>query len=94
MALGVRPSYISLGPIFATKSKKVEFDPQGLATIMKWRELVPPHIPLVVIGGIATESDASSACRAGAGCVAVIGAVTEAKERHVAMSALNNAMIP
>ena len=94
VALGVRPSYISLGPIFATKSKKVEFDPQGLATITKWRELVPPHIPLVVIGGIATESDASSACRAGADCVAIIGAVTKAKEPQLAVSALNYAMIP
>ena len=94
VALGVRPSYISLGPIFATQSKKVEFDPQGLATIAKLRELVPPHIPLVVIGGIATESDASSVCQAGADCLAVIGAVTKAKEPQVAMSALNNAMIP
>jgi thiamine-phosphate diphosphorylase len=27
-ALGVKPSYISLGPVFATSSKNVDFDPK------------------------------------------------------------------
>jgi hydroxymethylpyrimidine kinase / phosphomethylpyrimidine kinase / thiamine-phosphate diphosphorylase len=52
VALGVAPSYISLGPIFATSSKSVQFDPQGLDTLRRWRQLIPPDIPVVAIGGI------------------------------------------
>jgi hydroxymethylpyrimidine kinase/phosphomethylpyrimidine kinase/thiamine-phosphate diphosphorylase len=47
-ALAVEPSYISLGPIFGTTSKDVNFGPQGLAMVQQWRRLVPPDMPLVV----------------------------------------------
>jgi thiamine-phosphate diphosphorylase len=77
VALGVQPSYISLGPIFATSSKKVDFDPQGLAVVQKWRQLIPSHVPLVVIGGINTAERATATRSAGADCVAVIGAITD-----------------
>jgi hydroxymethylpyrimidine kinase/phosphomethylpyrimidine kinase/thiamine-phosphate diphosphorylase len=38
-ALAAKPTYISLGPIFGTTSKKVAFDPQGLHICRKWRQL-------------------------------------------------------
>jgi thiamine-phosphate diphosphorylase len=91
-ALGVRPSYISLGPIFKTSSKSVGFDPQGLWMVTKWRQLIPPNVPLVTIGGISDASTAKQVREAGADCVAVIGAATQAANLHVAVSALNNAM--
>lgn len=91
-ALGVKPSYISLGPIFATGSKKVQFDPQGLSTVQEWRALIPPDVPLVVIGGIGTAETAAECRKAGAECVAVIGAVTQAKDPAAAVAALNSAM--
>jgi hydroxymethylpyrimidine kinase/phosphomethylpyrimidine kinase/thiamine-phosphate diphosphorylase len=92
-ALGVKPSYISLGPVFATSSKNVGFDPQGLSTVRKWRQLISPDVPLVAIGGIGDTDTATRVKEAGADCAAVIGAVTKAKETRVAVSQLNEAMI-
>jgi hydroxymethylpyrimidine kinase/phosphomethylpyrimidine kinase/thiamine-phosphate diphosphorylase len=92
-ALGVKPSYISLGPVFATSSKNVQFDPQGLWTVSKWRQLISPDVPLVAIGGIGDADTATRVKEAGADCVAVIGAVTKAKETRVAVSQLNEAMV-
>jgi thiamine-phosphate diphosphorylase len=74
-ALGIKPSYISLGPIFGTKSKNVAFDPQGLETVRKWRELIGSDVPLVAIGGINDVERAKQVKWSGADCVAVIGAV-------------------
>jgi len=92
-AVGVKPTYISLGPIFATNSKNVKFDPQGLSVVTKWRELLPPDMPLVVIGGIGDAASAAKVREAGADCVAVIGAVTQAKETGAAVLELNEAII-
>jgi hydroxymethylpyrimidine kinase/phosphomethylpyrimidine kinase/thiamine-phosphate diphosphorylase len=92
-ALGVKPSYISLGPVFATSSKNVGFDPQGLQTVRKWRQLINPDMPLVAIGGIGDADTATRVKEAGADCAAVIGAVTKAKETTVAVSQLNEAMV-
>lgn len=91
-ALGVKPSYISLGPVFKTSSKDVNFDPQGLETVRQWRSLMPPDIPLVAIGGIGNAQLAKSVREAGADCVAVIGAVTGAEDVDEAVDALNKAM--
>jgi len=94
-ALGIQPSYISLGPIFATGSKKVQFDPQGLDLVSKWRELIPQSIPLVTIGGIGDAETAAQARKAGCECVAVIGAVTASKKATDIVDAvfeLNKAM--
>ena len=91
-ALGLRPSYVSLGPVFATSSKKVQFDPQGLTTVTKWRELIPAEIPLVCIGGIGDAATARKVQKAGADCVAVIGAVTQASDTTQAVQELNEAM--
>ena len=91
-ALGVRPSYISLGPVFATSSKDVKFDPQGLETVRQWRNLMPPSIPLVAIGGIGDSCIAKKVRESGADCVAIIGAVTAADDVAQAVSDLNDAM--
>ena len=93
VSLGVKPSYISLGPVFATTSKDVKFDPQGLETIRQWRSLMPPEIPLIAIGGISDASTAKIVREVGAECVAVIGAVTKADDVNKAVEELNNAMI-
>jgi thiamine-phosphate diphosphorylase len=92
VALGIHPSYISVGPIFATTSKTVKFDPQGLETVQQWRRLVPQDIPLVAIGGIGNVGSATLVKRAGADCVAVIGAVTHAPDIAAAVASLNEAM--
>ena len=92
-ALGVRPSYVSLGPVFGTSSKDVAFDPQGLATVRKWRELLHPDVPLVAIGGINDAAMAAAVMEAGAECVAVIGAVTKADDIDSAVQLLRDAMM-
>jgi thiamine-phosphate diphosphorylase len=92
VALGVQPTYVSLGPVFATDSKAVSFGPQGLDTVSKWRQLVPPDVPLVAIGGIGDPETAHQVREAGADCVAVIGAVTRAADPAVAVKHLNDAM--
>ena len=91
-ALGVRPSYISLGPVFSTQSKDVKFDPQGLETVRQWRSLIPPTIPLIAIGGIGNADVAKVVRGAGAECSAVIGAVTKADDVKKAVADLNAAM--
>lgn len=91
-ALGVKPSYISMGPVFGTSSKKVAFDPQGLSIVSKWRQLIPPDIPFVAIGGIGDAETARLVRKAGADCVAVIGAVTQVDDVVSAVAELNNAM--
>lgn len=91
-ALGVKPSYVSLGPVFGTMSKNVAFDPQGLATVNKWRDLIDPSLPLVAIGGIAGPSLAETVKNAGADCVAVIGAVTNSDDLSGAVEELLDAM--
>ena len=95
VALGVEPSYISLGPVFATGSKNVQFDPQGLEIVSKWRQLIPPDVPLVTIGGIGDSATAFRVRQAGSDCVAVIGAVTssqKAKDIASSVASLNEAM--
>lgn len=85
-ALAVRPSYISLGPIYATTSKDVSrWAPQGLERIAHWRDLVPPDIPLIAIGGVSLER-APGVLSAGADGIAVIGAITKASDRRAAVA--------
>lgn len=91
-ALAVKPSYISMGPIFGTTSKKVAFDPQGLDICRKWRQLVPDGMPFVAIGGINDAEIAKLVKEAGADCVAVIGAITKAEHIETAAADLNEAM--
>ena len=84
-ALGVRPSYISLGPIYATASKDVsKWGEQGLERIASWRRLVPAHVPLIAIGGISIER-APGVLAAGAEGIAVISAITKAADRAAAV---------
>jgi len=78
-AIAVRPSYISLGPVFQTSSKRVDFSPQGLLTVSRWRKLIPADTPFMAIGGISKDV-APSVLEAGADSIAVISALTESPE--------------
>lgn len=106
VAMGLKPSYISLGPIYPTRSKNVDFEPQGVATVEVWRRLMGlliddgtgvcggggQEVPLVVIGGIGNGEKVGEVRRAGADCVAVIGAVTGAEDLEGVVSELTLAM--
>jgi thiamine-phosphate diphosphorylase len=93
VALGVKPSYISMGPVFATSSKKVQFDPQGLDTVRKWRQLIPPSIPFVTIGGVNDVETAKLNSESGSDCIAVISAITKSPDPAASVNELNEAMI-
>ena len=49
-ALEFNPNYIAFGPIFETKTKKLEFAPQGIKLLKEVVQKV--KIPVVAIGGI------------------------------------------
>jgi len=50
MALDIQPSYLAIGPIFETTSKKVAYDTVGVEELKKWAVNLP--YPVVAIGGI------------------------------------------
>jgi hydroxymethylpyrimidine kinase / phosphomethylpyrimidine kinase / thiamine-phosphate diphosphorylase len=88
-AWSLQPSYIACGPMYATQSKDMPWQPQGTHNVAYWSALLP--LPLVAIGGINVER-ASEARQAGAAGVAVISAITAAESSEVAIKALNQSL--
>ena len=88
-AWALQPSYIACGPMYATQSKDMPWQPQGTHNVAYWSALLP--LPLVAIGGITVER-ASEARQAGASGVAVISAITAAASPEAAIMALNEAI--
>lgn len=68
-ALAVRPSYMAIGPVFATTTKKMTFAPQGVDGFLYWRNIL--DYPLVAIGGMFLHN-ASTLIEAGADSIAVV----------------------
>lgn len=69
IALGAKPDYVALGPVYETRLKKMKWAPQGLARVSEWKALVP--CPLVAIAGITVER-APGVLAAGADSLAVV----------------------
>jgi hydroxymethylpyrimidine kinase / phosphomethylpyrimidine kinase / thiamine-phosphate diphosphorylase len=88
-AWALQPSYIACGPMYATQSKDMPWQPQGTHNVAYWSALLP--LPLVAIGGINVER-ASEARKAGAAGVAVISAITAAASPEAAIMALKQAI--
>lgn len=68
--------YLSLGPIFSTKTRKDLPLPRGLKTITRIKKKI--KIPLIAIGGI-NRNNVARVIRAGADGVAVVSAVVGAE---------------
>ena len=51
-AHAVAPSYVAIGPIYATSTKPMKFAPQGVARLKRWVNLLKSRYPLAAIGGI------------------------------------------
>ncbi|WP_119344427.1 thiamine phosphate synthase [Facilibium subflavum] len=77
-ALTINPSYVALGPIFHTNTKKMKFTPRGLEMLHQWRRLTKA-IQLVAIGGI-DENNIDSVWQTGVDGIAVVSYVTKAKD--------------
>jgi hydroxymethylpyrimidine kinase/phosphomethylpyrimidine kinase/thiamine-phosphate diphosphorylase len=75
-AVAAQPSYIAIGPIFHTTLKAMNFAPQGISALARWRQML--RGPLVAIGGIRLEQ-APEILAAGADSIAVVSDVTQNK---------------
>lgn len=82
------PSYIATGAIFPTNLKKMPTAPQGLGRLYQYAKLMS-HYPLVAIGGINEESIRAVA-KSGVGSIAVVRAITEAKDPKAAVKHLQD----
>ena len=54
-AHAVAPSYVAIGPIYATTTKPMKFAPQGIPRLERWVELLRDRYPLTAIGGVDVE---------------------------------------
>lgn len=84
--LALRPSYIALGHIFATKTKQMPSAPQGPERLAAYAELCG-DIPTVAIGGISIAR-APQVWATGVDGLAVVTAITEAADPVRAIHAL------
>jgi thiamine-phosphate pyrophosphorylase len=69
--------YLGIGPIFATSTKAIGYEPVGCAMIRQLRARF--ELPLIAIGGI-TVHNVGEVIRAGATGVAVISAIAGAED--------------
>ncbi|CAA0078264.1 Thiamine-phosphate synthase [BD1-7 clade bacterium] len=81
----LQPSYLAIGPIYETTTKKMPFAPQGLTQLQEWVRLIDSRYPLVAIGGI-DLTNASEVLQTGVGSVAMVRAVTEADNYKKALA--------
>jgi thiamine-phosphate pyrophosphorylase len=86
-ALHERPSYLALGPVFATATKAVAAPPQGLARIARYARFAAARAPLVAIGGVSLDV-LPDVLATGVGSVAVVSAITGAADYRAAVIAL------
>ncbi|SDD86355.1 thiamine phosphate synthase [Paraburkholderia lycopersici] len=89
-ALHFRPSYLACGAVFATTTKAMPTEPQGLARLARYVKLLDGVVPVVAIGGI-DGNVLPDVLATGAGSAAVVRAVTEAADPAAAVAALRNA---
>jgi thiamine-phosphate pyrophosphorylase len=84
------PSYIAMGAVFPTNLKKMPTAPQGLGRLYQYAKLLS-HYPLVAIGGIDQDS-IHAVAKSGVGSIAVVRAITQAKEPREAVKRLQELM--
>ncbi|WP_300005325.1 thiamine phosphate synthase [uncultured Cedecea sp.] len=77
-ALSVKPSYIALGHVFPTQTKKMPSSPQGLNKLAEHIQTLGNY-STVAIGGISLER-ASAVLATGVGSIAVVSAITQAAD--------------
>ena len=90
-AHGIAPSYVAIGPIYATRTKPMKFAPQGIARLKRWVDLLKDRYPLTAIGGIDLERT-PGVMATGVGSIAVVRAITEAPHPVQAVADLRTAM--
>ena len=86
VALAARPSYIALGHVFPTQTKKMPSAPQGLEQLARHVERLADY-PTVAIGGISLAR-APAVIATGVGSIAVVSAITQAADWRLATAQL------
>ncbi len=74
-ALNFEPSYVAIGPVYETNSKKMVYNPVGLEDLKKWSQKV--EYPIVAIGGINLGNIKEVLSTGSANGVAMIAGVLE-----------------
>ena len=85
----MQPSYLALGHVFATQTKQMPSQPQGLQRLAHYVKLCG-DIPTVAIGGIKLEHIAN-VLATGVQGIAVVSAITQAPEPEKALLQLKQA---
>jgi len=73
-ALGARPDYVALGPVYPTILKAMKWHEQGLDRVRDWKRRIG-RLPLVAIGGLSVER-AAGVFAAGADIASVVTDIT------------------
>ncbi len=84
-----KPSYLAIGAIFPTDTKEVV--EVGLDNLYSWSDILRDHYPLVAIGGI-NKTNMKSVLRSQVGSVAVVSAITKARDYRKAVDDLHELM--
>ncbi|QYJ87738.1 bifunctional hydroxymethylpyrimidine kinase/phosphomethylpyrimidine kinase [Shewanella mesophila] len=88
LAAQINPSYIAIGHIFATTTKSMPSQPQGVVKLHRYVNLLSGHFPSVAIGGIDAHNLEDLAVT-GVDACAVVRAITQAKSPAVAYQFLS-----
>ncbi|ELR8704328.1 thiamine phosphate synthase [Vibrio vulnificus] len=96
----LQPSYIALGHIFPTTTKQMPSLPQGLVRLKLYQQLIDtmPYdesitgVPTVAIGGI-DQTNAATVWRCGVSSLAVVRAITLAKDVKAAIEHFKQVMV-
>lgn len=84
-AHAISPSYIAIGPIYATNTKLMKFSERGLKRLGQWVGLLKPRYLLTAIGGISLER-APGVLATGVTSCAVVTAITQADDYRQTVS--------
>jgi hydroxymethylpyrimidine kinase/phosphomethylpyrimidine kinase/thiamine-phosphate diphosphorylase len=87
LAYRYRPSYLAIGAIYATNTKDMSDQLQGVQKLARMAALLLDY-PLVAIGGINMQR-ASEVIASGVGSIAVVSAITKAEDYKQAVADFN-----
>ena len=77
IALDIQPSYLAIGPIYHTDSKKMVYTPVGLDDLGKWSNNI--DYPIVAIGGINLDNIEDVLARKKVNGISMISGVLDEK---------------
>lgn len=80
-ACEIGPSYVAIGPVYATTSKELPIDPHGVERLRHWQKSIT--YPVVAIGGMTLER-IPTILDTGVCGIALISAITKAADPAIA----------